>query len=136
MSKHSHKYITVIIYSCLTRKAVWLHQGTTKEAARLAYWKACKREHERVRSSDERSARRAANINHLINECLAEKPITEELTQEQREAVMKLQSISRKYMDDNMDFYNHIVEEKRRRQTDREIRRKMREREKITERLL
>lgn len=122
--KHS---ITVILRSCLTGKVVWIYRGPSRAAARKAYWRACRKELERVRNWGERMARRAASIRRLLTDCMADKPIDAELTPEQQQAARELQNIGRKPQDCHLEFYDHIVEERRRRNEDREIRRMMRE---------
>ena len=94
-----------------------------------AYQRACKKEIERMRNWSERMAQRTARITRFLTDLLADKPIDAELTPEQQEAAKELQAISKKQLEDRSEFYDHIMEERRRREEDREIRRKMRERE-------
>ena len=119
--------VTVILRSCLTGKVVWIYRGPSQEAARKAYFRACKKEIEHVRSWAERMAQRTASITRLLTNCLADKPIDAELTPDQQEAAKELQAISKKQLECHSEFYDHIMEERRRREEDREIRRKMRE---------
>ena len=124
-----HRTVTILRRSCLTGKVVWIYRGPSEAAARVAYWRACKREIEFVRSYNERAARRAANIARLLADCTASIPINAELTPQQAEAARELKTIEKKEYVCDREFYNHIMEERRRRQEDREIRRQMRERE-------
>jgi hypothetical protein len=124
--KKKPKY-TKILHSCLTGKVVWIYRGPSREAMQKAYQRACKKEIERVRNWSERMARRTASITRLLTDLLADKPIDEELTPEQQEAAKELQAISKKQEECHSEFYKHIMEERRRRDEDREIRRKMRE---------
>ena len=123
------KKVTVIIRSCLTGRAVWIYRGPSREAMQKAYQRACKKEIERMRNWSERMAQRTARITRFLTDLLADKPIDAELTPEQQEAAKELQAISKKQLEDRSEFYDHIMEERRRREEDREIRRKMRERE-------
>lgn len=127
---HKRYPVTIIRRSCLTDNAVWIYRGPTHNAARKAYWIACKAEVERVEHWREHVALRTANISRLLSECLAEIPINAELTPEQKKAVRQLQSLMKKGIACHMEFYEHIMEQRRRREEDREIRRQMREREK------
>lgn len=120
-----HRSVTVILRSCLTGRFVWIYQGPSRDAARKAYLRACEKEIDWVRNRSESMARRTAAITRLLTNCLAEKPIDEELTPEQQEAAKELQAISNKPLECNSEFYGHIMEERRRRKEDREIRRKM-----------
>ncbi len=119
--------VTVILRSCITGNVVWIYRGPSQEAARKAYQRVCRKEIERVRGLGERMARRTAAITRLLTNCLADKPIDAALTPEQQEAARELQAISRKQPECPGEFYDHIMEERRRREEDREIRRRMRE---------
>ena len=87
------------------------------------------KELERKKNWGETVARRRANIARMLSECTSELAIDAQLTPEQAEAARKLQSLCSKGTEFQSDFYDHIMEERRRREEDREIRRKMRERE-------
>ena len=121
--------VTVILRSCLNGNAIWIYRGPSKESARIAYWRACRKELERKKNWAERAARRRANIARMLSECTAELALDANLTPEQAAAAKQLQSIAGKGADFQSDFYDHFMEERRRREEDREIRRKMRERE-------
>ena len=82
-----------------------------------------------MRNWSERMAQRTASITRFLTDLLADKPIDAELTPEQQEAAKELQAISKKQLEGRSEFYDHIMEQRRRREEDREIRRKMRERE-------
>ncbi len=124
-----NRSFTVILRSCLTDKVVWIYRGPSKEAARKAYWRACRKELERVRNWGERMAWRTAGIKRLLSACLDDKPAGAELTPDQQAAAKELQSISKKGEECHREFYNHIIEERRRRKEDKKIRQKMRERQ-------
>lgn len=82
---------------------------------------------ERVRNWTGTVARRVANIQRLLNDCLADVPINANLTQQQQDAVRRLQAIVRKNYACHRDFYEHILEERRLRRQNRELRIKMRD---------
>jgi hypothetical protein len=127
-SKHG---VTVICYSCLTGKAVWLYRGPSRGAANVAYWRACKKEIEYVRQWPRYVAERKAFYEGILNGCLASLPIDAELTPSQKAAAKVLRKLADEKLPCYMEFYNHIMEERRRREEDREIRRQMRERERL-----
>lgn len=125
--KHSSS-VTVIRRSCLTGKVVWIYRGTSRAAARVAYLRACRKEVDRVRSWKEWVRLRKATVLRILSECTASLSIDAVLTPEQTEAARKLQAIGKKDVECDTDFYDHIMEERRRREEDKEIRNKMRER--------
>lgn len=124
--KRPHRY-TKIVRSCLTGNVVWVYRGLSENASRTAYWRACQKEIERVRNWAERVARRKDSVEAVLSSCSAGMPIDAVLTVEQREAARELQAVIRKGCDCHSEFYDHIMELRRRRQEDREIRRRMRE---------
>lgn len=129
MLKKKLHNITVILKSCLTGKAVWIYRGPSRSAARMAYWRACRSEVERVRQRAEAAARRRANIQRMLSELTAAMPATGDLPPEKKALARQLLSLSEKKIPAGGAFYDHIMEERRRREADREIRRQMRERE-------
>lgn len=118
--------ILVVRKSCLTGKVVWLYWGSSQGAARWAYHHACEEEIKRVNNWGERAEARRRNILKLLDECLSYIPITEALTPEQAEAARRLRNLSKEDIACHREFYEHIMEERRRREEDREIRKKMR----------
>ena len=129
MLKSKLHHVTVIIRSCITGRAVWIYRGTSKHASRCAYWHACKHEMDCVRHWNEAVARRKANIQRLLSDCMADMAITDVMTPEQKTAARQLASYSEKEAGFSREFYDHIIEERRRRAADMEIRRKMRKRD-------
>lgn len=115
--------------SCLTGNAVWARRCRTKKEESQRYWRACRAEIERVRRWPETAARRKAAILDLLSRCTARLSAVAEMTPDMREAARQLVSIAEKGMPCHMEFYEHIMEERRRRKEDREIRRRMRERD-------
>lgn len=129
MFKNKIHSVTIILKSCLTGKAVWIYRGPSRNAARLAYWRACRKEVERVRRWTEAAERRRANIMRILTELTAGMPAIAELPPEKRQLAKQLLSLSEKKIPAGGAFYDHIMEEQRRREEDRRIRRQMRERE-------
>ncbi len=107
---------------------MWIYKGPSKGAANTAYWRACKKEIERVRGWGVRTAWRKSNIIRLLNECIEDIPITSEMSSKQKAAIQQLLKLSKEDIACHREFYEHIVEERRRREEDSIIRRKMRER--------
>jgi len=147
MTKH-RKLVTIIKRSCLTGKVVWIYRGASRNAGRHAYWKACKKELEKVKQWAERMAERKRRLTLMLGSSdsssssgngtsgnkasgkgSAGNMFGGELTDEQRKAARELVRMAKQEPPPDMEFYNHIVEERRRRQQDKDIRRKMRERE-------
>lgn len=119
---------TVIKRSCITGEVVWIYQGTSKATSLLAYWRACRNEVENERHRHEREAERRSAILRMMNDCMAGIPINAELTPRQKKAVQRMKQIMNDMPSKPSAFYEHIMEERRRRAEDREIRRQMRER--------
>ena len=106
------KHITIIKRSCLTGKAVWIYQGASHQTARIAYWKACKREIHRVRYLwGLMEARRGKNIARLLTACTEQMPLTSQLKPEQKKAAQQLQQSAKRGTSCDRDFYEHIVAE-------------------------
>ncbi len=105
--------ITVIRRSCLTGRAVWIYRGPSKDAAYRMYRRACRREVERVRRWSSITAIRMQNITRLLNDCMDKLPFTTELTSQQQESAKTLQKISKQPLCSS-EFYEHILEEQRR----------------------
>ena len=106
---------TKIVYSCLTGVPVWLYRGSSENGCHLAYWRACKAEVERVKNWSKTVAARRAEIKKLLDNCVAALPINVELTKEQKTAIKKLQAMIAEPQPCDKEFYNHIMEEARRR---------------------
>lgn len=128
MLKNKIHNITIILKSCLTGTAVWIYQGPSRNAARLAYWRACKKEVERVGRLAEAAERRRANILRMLSELTAGMPATAEMPPEKKRLARQLLALAERKIPAGA-FYEHIMEERRRREEDRRIRRQMRERE-------
>lgn len=142
MTKRRH-LVTIIKRSCITNKVVWIYRGASREAGRHAYWKACKKELEKVKQWAERMADRKRRLTLMLGSSdssslpgnkasgkgSSANMFGGELTDEQRKAARELVRMAKQEPPPDMEFYNHIVEERRRRQQDKDIRRKMRERE-------
>ena len=129
MEKIRKYNVTILRHSCITGKLIWVYRGMSRHAGRDAYYRACKREIERVKHWPEYVAERKAQILKLLNDCLAKFPIDYVLTPEQKKAARTLMKIAEEEPECDMEFYNHVMEERRRREEDKRIRQQMRERE-------
>jgi len=121
--------VTVIRYSCVTGKPVWLYRGQSIDGLRKMYWRAGRKEIALERRWPRLVKRRAARILGFLDECVAALPILGELTKEQREAIRTIRRLANDAPKYYTAFYNHVRTERRRRKRDHEIRQKMRERE-------
>ena len=115
MIKKKLHNITVILRSCLTGKVVWIYQGPSKDAARKAYKRACDRELERVRNWGQTAAARKGAILSLLARLTEPLSVTGPMTPEQQAAARRIASIAEKGMPCHTEFYDHIVESRRRR---------------------
>jgi hypothetical protein len=120
--------ITIIRKSCITGKAVWIYIGPSVEAAKRAYYRACQHEIERVRRLSSVMAQRKANIVSLLNKCMESTPFTGRLQRNKKKAARELLGLTEDSTMCDLEFYNHIMEERRRRAADMKIRTEMRER--------
>jgi len=130
-NRRTHK-VTIIRYSCLTGKALWVYRGPSKRAAAAAYCRACQKEVERVNRWSDTMQRRKSNIMRMLNNLTASVPIDGELSPEREAAARQLLSMAQAKVTCYMEFYEHIMEERRRRAETREIHRQMRDREDVT----
>jgi hypothetical protein len=124
------RLVTVIRRSCITGTPIWVYQGPSHSAAMRAYQRACKREIERMKTWATAAERRMADVAALVSRFTASLPEGVPMTPEQAEAARRLRAIQKAVPECHREFYDHVIEERRRRAEDREIRRRMRERDK------
>lgn len=132
MTKH-RKLVTIIKRSCITGKVVWIYQGVSREAARIAYWRACKKELEKMKHWTEQMADRKRMVGAVMGmlSCSSSSSVFDvNMTDEQRQAARELAKLRKEEPALDTGFYEHIMEERRQRRQDSEIRREMRERDK------
>ena len=123
MEQEKHKQRGVVVRkSCLTGQPVWLCQGKSWAAGIRAYYRARQREVKRVRQWGVTVKRRMANIRRLLCDCTAGIPLTAKLTAEQRTAARELEMQSRTSVACYRGFYEHILEERRRRGENKRLR--------------
>ena len=118
--------VIVLRKSCLTGKVVWLYRAPSQEAIWKAYSRACQAELERRSQYDEMQERRKANVLQLLAECTS---AAGEMTPEKKSLARQLRALSKEMPPFQSEFYDHVVEERKRREEDRLIRQQMRERE-------
>ena len=114
------KLVWHIVRSCITGKVVWIYHGHSMEGCRIAYWRACKKEIRRVRQWGQLMEERRKNIMHLLNhgdDSCSSSSLCErkDFTPEQRAAAREIVRISKQQPDPGLDFYEHIIEESKRR---------------------
>lgn len=124
-NKKSTEQVLVLRRSCLTGRIVWLYRGASKRAAATAYYRACIKELHDHKHRNHQQAERQRNIMHILNECIADLDPTLPLTKEQQQSARLLRKLAEEPISTSNDFYEHVVEERRRRAEDREIRRQM-----------
>jgi len=109
----NRKLVTIIRRSCLTGDAVWIYRGPSQEAARMAYFRACRKEMERMKHWAKAAARRCANAARMLTDCTSSLPRTAGMTAEQKEAARQLQAIVKREHPRRSEFYEHIMAERR-----------------------
>lgn len=114
--------LTIVRKSCITGKIVWIYRGASKNAARVAYLRACRHELERVKRWAELLALRKSRIMQVLVDCTDSMPIAKDLPAEKRMAARQILDVSRDEEECHSDFYNHIIEERRRHNEDKKIR--------------
>ena len=119
------KDILIIRRSCMTGRVVWVYHGASKGSAKWMYFRAHKEEIRRVCQWKKREEQRKQGILTLLNECLADIPVTAALTPQQTDAVRRLRAIANENVPCDSEFYCHIRAERIRRNR---FRRQMRER--------
>lgn len=112
--KKEKKYIHVV-RSCITGNVVWLYRGKSRAGAMRAYWIACKKELELMKKMPEIIAQRRESILKFLAALQASLPIDAELTEQQKAAAKTIRAIAAKDMKVDTEFYEHILEEARRR---------------------
>lgn len=100
---------TIIRYSCLTGKAVWLNTPPTKDAMWKAYQRARTSEFQRIRDWDEKAEQRKSNILRLLDACTVS--MEKNPTPEKRDAANRLRRMAETPMVCDRAFYDHLVEE-------------------------
>ena len=120
--------IVEIRKSCITGKVVWVYRGSNKRAANSAYYRACQEELRRVKSMPHRAAERKRNIMRFLDECMADMDVSSPMTKQQKAAAQALRKLADEPIASDREFYEHVIEERRRREEDRKIRQQMRER--------
>lgn len=130
MTKKKNKPLRVIRKSCVTGKAVWVSHRTEYRAVWRSYKTACKCEIERTKNLAEMAARLKGGVLKFLNDCLAHLPIDVPMTTEQQAAARQMLYMAEYNPYTKSEFYEHIVEERRRREEDRKMWRMVHERKK------
>ena len=107
--------MTVIKYSGMTGRAVWLYQGSSKEGARKAYERVRRKESTRVRWWKNRMKRRAENILTFLDKLLAALPMMGGIPPEKRQAIRDLQRLADNPPPCDTGLYNQLQQERRKR---------------------
>ena len=108
--------------SCINGKVVWMARCKSRKAADVSYCRAVKAELQRKSHLPRLDKQRRHNILAMLNEYLDYIPITQALTPEQVAASKYIRALSAEEIATHSEFYDHIIEEKRRRQEAQVIR--------------
>lgn len=111
---------TYVKRSCIDGKIVWLYRGASSNGMNLAYWRTMREEVKRVRLWGMRMAERRHILMSLIPGCGNTSSINvllhnKSFTKEQRLAIRAIDRLIRDVSPQGSEFYNHILEEARRR---------------------
>jgi len=115
--------ILVIRKSCLTGKNIFLYYrrypngklaSKAYSAARSAYRRACIRELDRAKNFDEKMKRQKETVQKVIDDLATGNPGT--LTKQQKAAIRQLKKLLNETATSQSEFYDHIIEERIRRQ--------------------
>jgi hypothetical protein len=114
-------------YSCIDGRPVWLSPERSYQAMYKAYNRACEHEIQRVRNGKRDLERRRKEILDMLDSIMAGMPILSEMTPKQRAAAKRLRSIADNLPPVYRGFYDHIMEERRRKKADKELRERCRQ---------
>lgn len=109
---------TYVKRSCLTGEIVWVCRSTSRSAAYCAYWRTCKHEVTRIRHWMQRMEKRKRRLLGIIihdDSSSASSAALREMTPAQRRAVNEVKRIIERQPSKHSDYYDHIIEEARRR---------------------
>lgn len=110
--------VLVVRRSCLTGRIVWAYHGTSEDAARKAYWRACKKEIWRVRNWMKRMHRRRRLLLSIVTRSdsgSVSSTVFKQMTPEKQKCARKIMQIVKDEPQADREFYDHIVEEAKRR---------------------
>lgn len=117
--KRKKQMMKVIKRSVLTGKAIWIGHRRTYHAEWIAYMRACEKEMRRMRQWTTTVRQRKENVMRLLGELTARLQNRRhgDMPQELREATRTLTRLSEETPPRQSDFYDHICEERRRKQS-------------------
>lgn len=115
MTKQKQRIMRVIRKSCLTGRAIWIGHKRSHEGEWKAYKRAARREIERIRNWGNVMERRKANVKRMLSSITANIPLRGNLTMEKKKAARELNTIADKTPSPDNGFYNHLIEELRKR---------------------
>lgn len=118
ITNRKSKLVHVIKRSCLTGKVIWIYHGHSHSGARQAYLKACKKEIQRIRQWALKMQERRRAIMRLLTDgesSFSGNLFNDCMTPEQRAAAKEILAMSKNEPPQDREFYDHIVEEAKRR---------------------
>ena len=105
--------------SRLTGKVVWICMATSKYAARVAYFRACRAELKRAGELRKQIETRRAGILKMLDCCMQGVGITDRLPPEKKAAAQRLVKLADCGEPVPGDFYDHVMEGSRKWQEER-----------------
>lgn len=108
--------VLIVKRSCLTRRIVWVCRGASEEAARKAYWRACKMEVRYIRNWTKSMIRRRRLLMNIVthgDDGAASNPALK--SSRKRELTRRLIQLAKEEPVPDREFYDHIIEEAKRR---------------------
>lgn len=119
MRKKRKKTVTIVKRSCITGKIIWVYRGASSNGAHVAYWRACKKEVRRVRQRKAIMNERRRRLMKLL--AISDSSSTDSSifgacrTPEQVKAIKSIIQMWKQEPSQDRNFYDHLIEEARRR---------------------
>ena len=113
-----NKKLLILKHSCLTGRVVWAYRCDTEEAARRAYYRACKKEVRRIRQWSAKMAerkRKRAMIFNGSNSSSSGINVNKYKDPAVRRLARQMCKLIKDQPPKDTTFYDHIVEEAKRR---------------------
>ncbi len=106
--------VLIVKRSCLTGRIVWVYRGTSEEAARKAYWRACKKEIRRIRDWAKKMSRRRKLLLSIAThgDCdSVSSSVFSQMSSEKRKLARRIIQLAKDMPQPDREFYDHVVEE-------------------------
>lgn len=110
--------VLIVKRSCLTGRIVWVYRGTSEDAARKAYWRACKKEIRHIRDWAKKMSRRRKILLSIVThgDCNSvSSSVFNQMSSEKRRLARRIMQLAKDVPQPDREFYDHVVEEAKRR---------------------